>query len=446
MKRDVVVDMTKGKIAPQILKFAMPVLLGLIFQRIYNFADSWIVGHFLGDNALAAVSVAGVGMYLVFSLIIGLTTGVTVVMSQYYGAKQEEKVVETFFSSIYIALGMTVIVTVAGTLLSRPLLILLQTPEEVLAEAVWYLQIICLGSVGTMLYNWISAVLRSLGNSIVPLVFLGISSALNVVLDILCVAVIPMGVGGAAFATVLAQLISGAACLVYAWKILPMLRFQRAKMRLNRFIGKQMLVYGLPAALQMSIISISDMTLQAVVNTYGTTLVVAYGVCVKVEGLGMQVGDALGTALGTFTGQNTGARNIPRIKAGFRTVFGINAIGYAIVSPIIFILAPQIMRLFTDNQEAIGYGVEYMRIFSPFLIGVGILVLFHNLLRSVGDVKITIWMGISEVITRIGFAFLFSWLWGYHGLWFVSPITWWCAAGVGALRYISGVWQRKIKE
>ena len=446
MKRDVVVDMTKGKIAPQILKFAMPVLLGLIFQRIYNFADSWIVGHFLGDNALAAVSVAGVGMFLVFSLIIGLTTGVTVVMSQYYGAKQEEKVVETFFSSIYIALGMTVIVTVAGTLLSRPLLILLQTPEEVLAEAVWYLQIICLGSVGTMLYNWISAVLRSLGNSIVPLVFLGISSALNVVLDILFVAVIPMGVGGAAFATVLAQLISGAACLVYAWKILPMLRFQRAKMRLNRFIGKQMLVYGLPAALQMSIISISDMTLQAVVNTYGTTLVVAYGVCVKVEGLGMQVGDALGTALGTFTGQNTGARNIPRIKAGFRTVFGINAIGYAIVSPIIFILAPQIMRLFTDNQEAIGYGVEYMRIFSPFLIGVGILVLFHNLLRSVGDVKITIWMGISEVITRIGFAFLFSWLWGYHGLWFVSPITWWCAAGVGALRYISGVWQRKIKE
>lgn len=446
MKKDIVVDMTKGKIAPQILKFAMPVLLGLIFQRIYNFADSWIVGHFLGDNALAAVSVAGVGMYLVFSLIIGLTTGVTVVMSQYYGAKQEEKVVETFFSSIYIALGMTVIVTVAGTLLSRPLLILLQTPEEVLAEAVWYLQIICLGSVGTMLYNWISAVLRSLGNSIVPLVFLGISSALNVVLDILFVAVIPMGVGGAAFATVLAQLISGAACLVYAWKILPMLRFQRAKMRLNRFIGKQMLVYGLPAALQMSIISISDMTLQAVVNTYGTTLVVAYGVCVKVEGLGMQVGDALGTALGTFTGQNTGARNIPRIKAGFRTVFGINAIGYAIVSPIIFILAPQIMRLFTDNQEAIGYGVEYMRIFSPFLIGVGILVLFHNLLRSVGDVKITIWMGISEVITRIGFAFLFSWLWGYHGLWFVSPITWWCAAGVGALRYISGVWQRKIKE
>ena len=446
MKKEVAVDMTKGKIAPQILKFAMPVLLGLIFQRIYNFADSWIVGHFLGDNALAAVSVAGVGMYLMFSLIIGLTTGVTVVMSQYYGAKQADKVTETFFCSIYIALGMTVIVTVVGVLISRPLLVILQTPDEVLAEAVWYLQVICAGAIGTMLYNWISAVLRSLGNSIVPLVFLGISSALNVVLDILFVAVIPMGVGGAAFATVLAQLISGAACLAYAWKLLPELRFGKGRMKLNPYLGKQMLVYGLPAALQMSIISISDMTLQAVVNTYGTTLVVAYGVCVKVEGLGMQVGDALGTALGTFTGQNTGARNIPRIKAGFRTTFGINAVGYAIVSPLIFILAPQIMRLFTDNAAAISYGVEYMRIFSPCLIGVGILVLFHNLLRAVGDVKITILMGISEVITRIGFAFLFSRLWGYYGLWFVSPITWWCAAGVGALRFISGVWQKKVNE
>ena len=440
------VDMTAGRIAPQILKFAMPVLLGLIFQRIYNFADSYIVGHFLGDGALAAVSVAGVGMYLMFSLIIGLTTGVTVVMSQYFGAKQEKQVEETFFSSIYIALGMTLLVTVVGIIVTKPLLILLQTPEDILAEAVLYLHIICAGCIGTMLYNWISAVLRSLGNSVVPLIFLGISSLLNIIFDVLFVAVIPMGVAGAAFATVLAQLISGVACLLYAWKILPMLRIKKEKMHLDPYIGKQMLVYGLPAALQMSIISISDMTLQAVVNTYGTTLVVAYGVCVKVEGLGMQIGDALGTALGTFTGQNTGAKNIERIKAGFRTTFLLNAIGYAVISPLIFLLAPTIMRLFTDSEAAIGYGVEYMRIFAPFLLGVGALILFHNMLRAVGDVKITIWMGISEVITRIGFAFLFSWLWGYRGLWWVSPLTWWCAAGVGGIRYLSGVWKKKIVE
>ena len=166
MKKEVMVDMTSGRIAPQILKFAMPVLLGLIFQRIYNFADSYIVGHFLGDNALAAVSVAGVGMYLMFSLIIGLTTGVTVVMSQYYGAKEEDKVVKTFFSSIYIALGMTIIVTVVGLIVTKPLLLVLQTPEEVLDQAVLYLRLICAGCIGTMLYNWISAVLRSLGSCV----------------------------------------------------------------------------------------------------------------------------------------------------------------------------------------------------------------------------------------------------------------------------------------
>ena len=213
MKKEVMVDMTSGRIAPQILKFAMPVLLGLIFQRIYNFADSYIVGHFLGDNALAAVSVAGVGMYLMFSLIIGLTTGVTVVMSQYYGAKEADNVVKTFFSSIYIALGMTIIVTVVGLIVTKPLLIVLQTPDEVLDQAVLYLRLICAGCIGTMLYNWISAVLRSLGNSVVPLVFLGISSLLNIVFDVLFVAVLPLGVGGAAFATVLAQIVSGVACL-----------------------------------------------------------------------------------------------------------------------------------------------------------------------------------------------------------------------------------------
>ncbi len=444
MKKEVVVDMTRGSIAPQILRFAMPVLLGLIFQRIYNFADSYIVGHYLGDNSLAAVSVAGVGMYFMFSLIIGLTTGVTVVMSQYYGAGDAQAVEETFFSSVFVALGMTVLVTVVGVLGTKPLLLVLQTPREVLAEAVLYLRLICAGCVGTMLYNWISAVLRSLGNSVIPLVFLGVSSALNILLDWLFVAVIPMGVGGAAFATILAQLISGFACLCYAWQVLPQLRLQREKLRLNKQIGKKMLVYGLPAAMQMSIISVSDMTLQAVVNTYGTALVVAYGVCIKVEGLGMQIGDALGTALGTFTGQNTGAKNIGRIRAGLRSTVLMCIAGYAVISPLIYAAAPVLMRMFTDSEKSVRYGVEYMRIFAPFLIGVGILTLFHNLLRAVGDIPVTIWMGVSEVVTRIGLAFLLSRFVGYYGLWFVSPITWCAAALVGALRYVSGVWRRRI--
>ncbi len=306
-KHDVRIDMTSGRIAPQILRFAFPVLLGLIFQRIYNFVDSYIVGHYLGDDALAAVSVAGTGMYLVLSLILGLTTGITVVLSQYYGAGREKEMEETYYSSIYITIGMTLIVTVAGLILAGPLLVLLQTPSEILAEATRYLQIVCGLCVGSMLYNWIASVLRAVGNSVIPLAFLGISSGLNIVLDILFVAVLPYGVSGAAVATVLAQLISGVLCFIYAWRVLPLCRIRRGKLKFNRKIGRQMLKYGLPAGLQMSIISISDMTLQAVVNTFGTALVVAYGVCLRMEWLGMLIGDSLGTALGTFTGQNTGA-------------------------------------------------------------------------------------------------------------------------------------------
>ena len=277
------VDMTKGSILPKMIRFALPVLLGMLFQRIYNFVDVYIVGRYLGDEALAAVSIAGGAMYLLFSIMMGLTTGVSVVVSQYYGGGDEKKVTETFVSSIYVAVVSTLIITIAGLIGARPLLRILQTSNDLLDQATVYLMVVFAGAVGTMLYNWISAVLRSLGNSVVPLVFLIISSVLNVILDIVFVVWIPMGVAGAAFATVLAQLLSGIGCLVYAWKILPILRFTKEELRCDRELVKQMLIYGVPTGLQMSIISVSDMTLQAMVNTYGTALIVAYGVCIKVD-------------------------------------------------------------------------------------------------------------------------------------------------------------------
>lgn len=240
------VDMTKGSILPKMIRFALPVLLGMLFQRIYNFVDVYIVGRYLGDEALAAVSIAGGAMYLLFSIMMGLTTGVSVVVSQYYGGGDEKKVTETFVSSIYVAVVSTLIITIAGLIGARPLLRILQTSNDLIDQATVYLMVVFAGAVGTMLYNWISAVLRSLGNSVVPLVFLIISSVLNVILDIVFVVWIPMGVAGAAFATVLAQLLSGIGCLVYAWKILPILQFTKEELRCDRELVKQMLIYGVP--------------------------------------------------------------------------------------------------------------------------------------------------------------------------------------------------------
>lgn len=438
-------DMTKGSIMSKLIRFALPVLLGMLFQRIYNFADVYIVGKFLGDDALAAVSIAGSGMYLLQSVMMGLTTGVSVVIAQYYGAKEEQKVTETFVTSIYVAGSSALLITIIGVIGAKPLLCALQTSDDLMQDAWVYLVTIFAGSIGTMLYNWISAVLRSLGNSVVPLIFLVISSALNIVLDILFIAGIPMGVAGAALATVLAQVISGVLCLLYAFKILPMLRLSKEKMHMDAGIAKLILIYGVPTGLQMSIISISDMTLQAMINTYGTALVVAYGVSTKVEGLGWQMADAIGTSLGTFVGQNVGAGNPDRVKKGVRCAYLMDIICYGIFCPVIWFFASPIMQAFTQNTDAIRCGIEYIRIFSGFFVIGGFLVIYHNILRAAGDVKVTVLMGVSEVITRIGFTFLFSACFGYYGLWWVSPLTWCCAALVGAVRYYSGKWMGKVK-
>ncbi len=435
--------MTQGAILPQMIRFALPVLFGMLFQRIYNFADAYIVGKYLGDEPLAAVSIAGTAMYLLHSLMMGLTTGVSVVISQYYGAGEQDKVKETFVSSIYVAVISTVIITVIGAIGARPLLLALQTSDDLLQDAWLYLVIIFIGSFGTMLYNWISAVLRSLGNSVIPLIFLIVASVLNIILDIAFIVWVPMGVAGAAIATVLAQVISGALCLIYAWKVLPFLRISWADITLNWQIAKQILVYGIPTGFQMSIITISDLTLQGMVNTYGTAMVVAYGVCMKIEGLGWQMTEALGTAVATFAGQNIGAHQIDRVKKGVNCAYLLNLICFAILCPAIWFGAESIMRAFTDTPEAIGYGIEYMRIFSCFFAVGGFLVVYHNVLRASGDIKVTILMGFSEVVTRISFTFLFTLWFGYHGLWWVSPLTWCCATLVGAIRYYSGKWQEK---
>lgn len=442
MKKNVT-DMTQGAILPQMIRFALPVLFGMLFQRIYNFADAYIVGKYLGDEPLAAVSIAGTAMYLLHSLMMGLTTGVSVVISQYYGAGEQDKVKETFVSSIYVAVISTVIITVIGAIGARPLLLALQTSDDLLQDAWLYLVIIFIGSFGTMLYNWISAVLRSLGNSVIPLIFLIVASVLNIILDIAFIVWVPMGVAGAAIATVLAQVISGALCLIYAWKVLPFLRISWADITLNWQIAKQILVYGIPTGFQMSIITISDLTLQGMVNTYGTAMVVAYGVCMKIEGLGWQMTEALGTAVATFAGQNIGAHQIDRVKKGVNCAYLLNLICFAILCPAIWFGAESIMRAFTDTPEAIGYGIEYMRIFSCFFAVGGFLVVYHNVLRASGDIKVTILMGFSEVVTRISFTFLFTLWFGYHGLWWVSPLTWCCATLVGAIRYYSGKWQEK---
>ena len=437
------VDMTKGSILPKMIRFALPVLLGMLFQRIYNFVDVYIVGRYLGDEALAAVSIAGGAMYLLFSIMMGLTTGVSVVVSQYYGGGNEKKVTETFVSSIYVAVVSTLIITIAGLIGARPLLRILQTSNDLIDQATVYLMVVFAGAVGTMLYNWISAVLRSLGNSVVPLVFLIISSVLNVILDIVFVVWIPMGVAGAAFATVLAQLLSGIGCLVYAWKILPILQFTKEELRCDRELVKQMLIYGVPTGLQMSIISVSDMTLQAMVNTYGTALIVAYGVCIKVEGVGWQMAEAIGTSLGTFTGQNVGANHLDRVKQGVRYT-QMMVLGWSIfVMFLMFFFGKYLTYLFVDpsEQDVVNVSVTYFRTVFwayPFL---GSIFLYRNTLQGMGYGLVPMLGGVFELVARTGIVVLIAGHTSFAGVCMADP-TAWIAALIPLIPYYFHVMKR----
>ena len=305
------------------------------------------------------------------------------------------------------------------------------------------MMIIFAGTLGSVFYNWLASLLRAFGNSFVPLLCLIFSGILNVILDLAFVLGFGMGIEGAALATVLSQILSGLLCFAYAWKQFPVFHLKREEWTLDKGVLKKILLIGIPAAVQNSIITVSNMVLQGVLNTYGTTMVLAYGIVSKYELICMQVGDSLGTALSTFAGQNMGAGKMDRVIRSVKTTALLNFAGYAIVSPLIFATAEGCMRIFTDNSQAIGIGIQFLRIYAVFFPALGILILFQNFLRSVGDIKATIWMGICEVISRSVFALGLPFLFHAAGLMLVSPFTWAASMLLGLALYLSGQWKRK---
>lgn len=269
------------------------------------------------------------------------------------------------------------------------------------------------------------------------------SGVLNVILDLIFVLCFKMGIEGVAVATVISQILSGLICFVYTWKKYTVFHMKIAEMKLDISVLKHILVIGIPAAVQDSIITVSNMVLQGVLNTYGTTIVLAYGIVSKYELICMQVGDSLGSALSTFAGQNMGAGKIDRVVQSVKYTAFLNMAGYGIVSPIIFMLAEKCMYIFTNSKDAIVAGGEFLQIYAVFFVVLGILILFQNFLRSVGDIRATIWMGVCELISRTVFALLLPQLWGVNGLKFVSPFTWIVSMLLGMVCYYSGEWKKK---
>ncbi len=440
------VDMTVGNPTKHLLIFALPLFVGNLFQQFYNMVDSVIVGKFINADALAATGSCGSLSFLFFSLSAGLAIGIGVIVAQYFGAGDDKKIRETISSSFYVLTISALVVTAIGFFLARPILTFLNTPEgPILENAVVYLRTTVCGIIFIGIYNGVSSVLRALGDSKTPLVFLIISSFLNVGMDLLLVIKFDMGVFGVALATVIAQAISATISLIYAFIKVPYFRLSREELKPNRHIIFHSFRLGIPLALQSSMIAISLIVLQRVVNGFGNTAMSAFTITSKVDIVVSMFYNAMSSALTTYCGQNFGAKKYDRVKGGFKrgTIF-ITAYNIVII-PVVYFLARQIAGFFVNEPEVIELGIRAIHITCFAYIALGMIYVPRGTLNGVGDASFSLINGITEVICRVVFSFSLTMIpsIGMMGIWYATGLTWIVTALICNLRYFSGVWYKK---
>ena len=439
------VDMTRGSITRLLIQFAIPMLIGNLFQQAYNLGDSMIVGHFLGSDALAAVGATGSVTFLFFSICNGISSGCGVVAAQSYGSGDTALTKRAIANAAYIMFTTALIMGVVAFLAAPTVLRLMGTHPDILENATIYMRMSCLGVPLIAVYNYTSSMLRALGDSRTPLYFLIFSCFLNLGLDVLFVRYFHMSVFGAALATIIAQVVSGVGCLIYALKCNPYFRLSREDLRPDgQIIGKAVRI-GLPMAFQWSLIAVSSTALQTFVNSFDSTdVVAAYTATNRIESLLHQPYGSISAALATFSGQNYGARNLTRVKAGLRHGFWIAGV-YTLLMTLVFqLFSTPIMHLFVKEEAVIAMGAQAMRLTSLFFLFLSLIYICRGVLNGVGDALFALINGVVEVICRIGLPMLIVLIpgVGYWGIWWTAGITWGISALFCLLRYAS--WRHHV--
>lgn len=436
-------SMTEGSEFRLIIGFTLPLLLGNLFQQFYNIVDSVIVGQYLGKNALAAVGATGSMTFLFYTLCLGLGAGTGILISQHFGAGNEQTVKKLIANSAYVILFFGIILTAVGITLAPAMLHLLETPETIFDNAVGYMRIACAGTVAVAAYNWINAVMRALGNSTVPLIFLIVASVLNVGLDLLFVIVFGMGVGGAALATILAQTVSAISCMIFAFIRFPQFKIGKENARFDKKIAFGCVSKGVPIALQNAFISVSMIYLQRTANMFGDTVIASYAATMRVEQLIQQPFISLSTAVSTFTGQNIGAGRIDRCIGGLRKSMAAMAVFSVVMLGVFMLISEQIISVFVSDSEVISIGGAALKLSACFYLFLGTIHTTRGLLNGAGDVGYSMLNGIAEVAGRIGFATVLSMIpaIGCWAVWATSGLTWFITGLMSYLRYRSGKWK-----
>lgn len=430
-------DMTKGSPWRLILMFSIPVFLGNMFQQLYSMVDTIIVGRLISTQALAAVGCTGAITFLVLGFSWGLSGGYGVIISQKFGAKDSEGVKKSIAMSIWLSVIVTFLLTAVALITAKPLLKLMNTPEDIFADAHLYIIIIYWGIIASILYNLIGSIVKALGDSKTPLYFLIISSVLNIILDVVFIACFNMGVEGAAIATVISQLFAGILCIIYSIKKYEIIRLKREHFKWDHQLVKAELKVGLPMAFQFSITAIGVIVLQSALNQLGSSVVAAYTAANKVENLVALMFTALGMTMATYCGQNVGAGDWKRVKKGMNSCITMSMITVVFGILINIFAGEWIVSLFMSNPngEILGYAKIYlniMAIFYPFLASIYV---YRSGLQGIGDGFFPMLGGIGELVARLVVALTLPKVFGFYGICAASPVAWVAAAAILFIRY-----------
>lgn len=441
-----IINMTEGSPLDLIVRFSIPMLIGNLFQQLYNLADSMIVGRFLGADALAAIGSSSSITFMFFALCNGIGSGGGIITSQCFGRGDARKVRNCITNTGYIMLLFPMIVGIIAFMAAGPLLKLLNTPDNIITDATNYVKIMCIGLLFVSIYNFISSILRALGDSTTPLIFLVISCFLNVGLDILFVYVFNTGVVGAAIATIIAQFLSGICCLIFAFVTNPYFKLTRNDFAFDKALTLSVLKLGIPLSLQFSLIAISCMALQRVVNSFGSIAVAAFTATSRVEQLIHQPYGTLGSSLSTFTGQNYGARKLDRVYKGYHLSLVIMAVFSVLMLPFMYLFGNEIVGLFVEDAAVIEMGSKALRITSLFYILLGTLYVIRGVLNGLGDGFFSLLNGIVEVIGRFTVPLFMIRIpaLDVYGIWTSVGIVWAFAGITAIIRYV--YFKKKISE
>ena len=431
------IDLTQGRITSTMLRFALPLIVGNLFQQVYNLADTLIVGRFLGVQALAAVGASYTLVIFLNSIQLGLCMGSGAAFSILYGARRYERMHQSRFVAFVLIAAITAVLNVAVFAWTDPIMRWMQVPPDIYELMRSYLRAVFWGIGFTFLYNYYASLLRAVGDSLTPLLFLAASVILNIGLDLLFILTFDWGVPGAAWATVISQAVSAFTLMGYTYLCFPRLRIRRRHLKFSRSILKEITSFSLLTCVQQSVMNLGILMVQGLVNSFGTVVMAAFTVAVKIDTLAYMPAQDFGNAFSTFIAQNFGARRYDRIRSGIRSAVWCTGIFCAVVSALVFIYAPELMLWFVEQEETelIAVGVQYLRIEGAFYVGIGCLFLLYGYYRAIAMPGMSVVLTVISLGTRVALAYVLAAIpaIGVAGIWAAVPIGWFLADAAGLI-------------